>query len=107
MQKIILIIGLSVILIDSSYGHPGRLNASGCHNDRSNGTYHCHRSSIETPTNPPRVNNQNSQPPHQNRPSKYYRNCTEARAAGVTPIRRGEPGYAGHLDRDNDGLACE
>lgn len=37
----------------------------------------------------------------------YYANCTEARAAGVTPIYRGEPGYAARLDRDNDGVACE
>lgn len=37
----------------------------------------------------------------------YYKNCSEARAAGVTPIHEGEPGYAPHLDRDNDGIACE
>jgi hypothetical protein len=37
----------------------------------------------------------------------YYRNCSEARAAGAVPIRRGEPGYAPHLDRDGDGIACE
>ena len=37
----------------------------------------------------------------------YYKNCTEARAAGVTPIYRGSPGYAPRLDRDNDGIACE
>lgn len=36
-----------------------------------------------------------------------YANCTEARAAGVTPIYRGQPGYASHLDRDDDGIACE
>ena len=37
----------------------------------------------------------------------YYANCTAARAAGVTPILRGQPGYASKLDRDNDGIACE
>jgi micrococcal nuclease len=36
-----------------------------------------------------------------------YKNCTEARAAGVTPLHRGEPGYAAKLDRDGDGVACE
>jgi beta-lactam-binding protein with PASTA domain len=36
-----------------------------------------------------------------------YKNCTEARNAGVTPIRRGEPGYSSKLDRDGDGIACE
>jgi hypothetical protein len=37
----------------------------------------------------------------------YYANCSEARAAGAAPIREGEPGYAPHLDRDGDGVACE
>lgn len=37
----------------------------------------------------------------------YYPNCTAARAAGVTPIYQGEPGYGTHLDRDGDGIACE
>ncbi|WP_203568277.1 excalibur calcium-binding domain-containing protein [Aestuariimicrobium ganziense] len=37
----------------------------------------------------------------------YYKNCSEARAAGAAPIYRGQPGYASHLDRDNDGVACE
>lgn len=37
----------------------------------------------------------------------YYENCTEARKAGVTPIQKGEDGYASHLDRDGDGIACE
>ncbi len=39
--------------------------------------------------------------------SAYYSNCSAARAAGVTPLHRGDPGYARHLDRDNDGVACE
>ncbi|MCL2532736.1 MAG: excalibur calcium-binding domain-containing protein [Nocardiaceae bacterium] len=41
------------------------------------------------------------------RAQAYYKNCTEARNAGVTPIYRGQAGYAPHLDRDNDGIACE
>jgi hypothetical protein len=38
-----------------------------------------------------------------------YANCTAARAAGVTPIRRGTALYAANsgLDRDKDGIACE
>lgn len=36
-----------------------------------------------------------------------FATCTEARAAGYSNIRRGEPGYATRLDRDNDGVACE
>ena len=38
--------------------------------------------------------------------SVSYENCDAARAAGVTPLRRGDPGYAPHLDRDGDGFAC-
>lgn len=41
------------------------------------------------------------------RPTVYYRNCDEARAAGAAPILRGQPGYRPPLDRDNDGIACE
>lgn len=37
----------------------------------------------------------------------YYKNCTEARAAGAAPIYQGQPGYASHLDRDGDGIACD
>jgi Excalibur calcium-binding domain len=37
----------------------------------------------------------------------YFANCTEARAAGVTPLMEGDPGYAPHLDRDRDGIARE
>jgi hypothetical protein len=40
-------------------------------------------------------------------PSVSYKNCTEARAAGVTPLYRGDPGYSSKLDRDGDGIACE
>ena len=37
----------------------------------------------------------------------YYKNCDAAREAGVAPLYEGDPGYAPHLDRDNDGIACE
>ncbi|MFR0358502.1 excalibur calcium-binding domain-containing protein [Streptomyces sediminimaris] len=45
--------------------------------------------------------------PHSSGPSPSYKNCDEARAAGAAPIHEGEPGYAPHLDRDHDGVACE
>jgi hypothetical protein len=47
------------------------------------------------------------QPASAAQPSVYYKNCTAARSAGVTPLHRSDPGYASHLDRDNDGIACE
>jgi hypothetical protein len=39
--------------------------------------------------------------------SVYYRGCNEARAAGVAPIYRGQPGYRPGMDGDDDGIACE
>lgn len=36
-----------------------------------------------------------------------YRGCREARAAGATPLYRGQPGYGAHMDGDGDGIACE
>ncbi|WP_228726822.1 excalibur calcium-binding domain-containing protein [Novosphingobium aureum] len=87
-------------LVPRASAHPGGLNAAGCHNNRKTGDYHCHRSA--------------SAPPPARRASgageggsAYYANCTEARAAGAAPIRRGQPGYRSGLDRDNDGIACE
>lgn len=37
----------------------------------------------------------------------YFANCSEAHAAGAAPVRIGDPGYAPHLDRDDDGIGCE
>ncbi|WP_225976653.1 MULTISPECIES: DUF1524 domain-containing protein [Corynebacterium] len=39
--------------------------------------------------------------------TEYVRNCAEARARGMAPLLRGEPGYRPGLDGDNDGIACE
>ncbi|KQY51579.1 hypothetical protein ASD30_19610 [Nocardioides sp. Root140] len=39
--------------------------------------------------------------------STYFKNCDAARAAGAAPVRRGDPGYGSHLDRDGDGVGCE
>ena len=36
-----------------------------------------------------------------------FRSCKEAHAAGYSHMRRGEPGYSPHLDRDGDGIACD
>ena len=37
----------------------------------------------------------------------YYPSCAEAGVDRTSPLRRGEPGYSRHLDRDGDGVACE
>ncbi len=60
--------------------HSGGLNASGCHNNRKTGDYHCHRAAAPAPF----IRQQNN-----NRPQTLFgngggafRNCSEARAAG-------------------------
>jgi len=91
-------------LTPAANGHPGGLNKDGCHNDRKNGGYHCHG----TPTpRPAPAQPQPSQPRALTSPSAAFANCSAARAAGAAPVRRGEPGYGPHLDRDNDGIGCE
>lgn len=40
-------------------------------------------------------------------PGGAFKNCTEARERGGAPVRRGDPGYGSHLDRDGDGVGCE
>ena len=37
----------------------------------------------------------------------YFKSCKEAKAAGYSDIKKGEPGYSSKLDRDDDGIACE
>ncbi|RFU21786.1 GmrSD restriction endonuclease domain-containing protein [Geodermatophilus marinus] len=36
-----------------------------------------------------------------------YADCTEVRAAGAAPIRRGDPGWRDAFDGDGDGVGCE
>jgi Excalibur calcium-binding domain len=36
-----------------------------------------------------------------------YPSCTAARAVGLAPAYRGQPGYWPQHDRDKDGIACE
>ena len=110
MKSAIIALALMGTIATPAMSHPGGLNAEGCHNDRRNGGYHCHRAgggtrSSSTANNQPRgligagagVGTR----------ARYFANCSEARAAGAAPIRRGQPGYGSHLDRDGDGVACE
>ncbi len=79
--------------------HPGGLNAEGCHNNRKTGDYHCHR--------PQAAVGPDRRPATLKADGPAFPNCTAARAAGAAPVRRGEPGYGPHLDRDGDGVGCE
>jgi hypothetical protein len=91
-----------------AHAHGGGLNSEGCHNNRKTGDYHCHRA----PTGISRAPAEASVAPRNSfsqagSATRAFRNCTEARAAGAAPVRRGEPGYGPHLDRDDDGIGCE
>lgn len=103
----LLIIAMGVCLIATPVAvlaHPGGLNAEGCHNNRKTGDYHCHRGGGST------KKGGSSQPRAlRTGPSGggAYANCSAARAAGAAPVRRGDPGYGRHLDRDGDGVGCE
>lgn len=55
-------------------------------------------------TAPDRASRQETEAPAAD---SFFGSCDEAREAGVTPLRDGSPGYASHLDRDADGVACE
>ncbi len=81
--------------------HPGGLAADGCHNDRQRGGRHCHRAPSATQTSRPQGFTSRTNT------GRAFANCAEARAAGAAPVRRGQPGYGPHLDRDNDGVGCE
>lgn len=91
--------------------HGGGLNPEGCHNDRKRGGYHCHRGGgASTRSDAAPINNftpSRNAPERASGSSGAYANCTEARAVGAAPVRRGEPGYGPHLDRDGDGVGCE
>lgn len=88
--------------------HSGGLNAEGCHNNRKTGDYHCHRGSAKPAAAPayesPYRTDLNAT---SGSTGRAFANCSEARAAGAAPVRRGDPGYSGKLDRDGDGVGCE
>lgn len=101
----LLIAATASVLAAPAVAHPGGLNAEGCHTNRRTGEYHCHRSSRSSAA-PARPQGLTSRPPAQ-RSTGAYANCAAARAAGAAPVRRGDPGYGPHLDRDGDGVGCE
>ncbi|MEO6152753.1 MAG: excalibur calcium-binding domain-containing protein [Croceibacterium sp.] len=94
LTAVLLAIGASLVLAVPAFAHPGGFAADGCHNDRKAGTRHCHGGNSE-------------QGPQRRPDTGVFANCTAARNAGAAPVRRGDPGYGRHLDRDGDGVGCE
>lgn len=48
----VLLVAFSIFISLQSFSHGGRTNSEGCHNQRSNGSYHCHNGSSATQTTP-------------------------------------------------------
>lgn len=110
MKTFHLAVMLSLLSASAAHAHGGGLDRHGCHNDRKNGGYHCHRATGTPPASPPSDSTAAQRLSAGARPTvpgRPYRNCDEARAAGAAPVRRGDPGYGPHLDRDDDGVGCE
>lgn len=116
LQAILLLLAFSAPGFVGAHG--GGLNSAGCHNNRKTGDYHCHRSGGETRKSQgsrdvgdaPWLGLMTPGKPSARpllAPGTSFGSCAQARAAGATPIRAGEPGYGFHLDRDRDGIACE
>ena len=105
MKLLTIAVGVALIAAPVAVAaHPGGLNSEGCHTNRKTGDYHCHRSGSG------KKGGGSSQPGSLlSGPSSggAFANCSAARAAGAAPVRRGDPGYGRHLDRDNDGVGCE
>lgn len=97
-----LMMGASMLAVAPVQAHGGGIDWQGGHNCNVGscaGTYHCHQARAG-------VCARNSQPAPSN---GRYATCSQARAAGVTPIYSGTRLYSQntHLDRDRDGVACE
>lgn len=116
MRKHGLVLAASLVLVsfaNDGRAHGGGLNAQGCHNNRKTGDYHCHRAPAASTAPRATASSLAPQTPSKAAPARVqgdvvnYANCAEARAAGAAPVRRGDAGYAKHLDRDNDGVGCE
>ena len=99
MRRLPYLLFVVVVCPASALAHGGGLNAEGCHNDRKNGGYHCHRAASAPSRSRPMT--------LQSSGGGTFRNCDAARAAGAAPVREGQAGYGRHLDRDGDGVGCE
>lgn len=85
--------------------HGGGLDKNGCHHDRKNGGYHCHRSAPAGGAPRPRADAHALQ--REASSAGPFSSCAQAREAGAAPVRLGDPGYSRRLDRDGDGIGCE
>lgn len=107
MQSIKFLLAMIALAVsNAAHAHGGGLDKNGCHTNRKTGDYHCHRGGGAAGV-PPRNLFEASERVGSPPAVRPFANCTAARAAGAAPVRRGDPGYGPHLDRDNDGVGCE
>lgn len=101
MKQLMILVAFALVAPSAPMAHPGGLDATGCHTDRNTGNRHCHRggAAVSSEERGPLASRLLG--------GVAFRNCDAARAAGAAPVRRGDPGYGPHLDRDNDGVGCE
>lgn len=109
MKLICLMLLALPAVASNAWAHGGGLNKDGCHDDRKNGGYHCHRASAPTPVE------RRYQLRNPENPRIMPRLDDHAKVAylptvlkhGLQLLRRGGPGYGPHLDRNKDGIGCE
>lgn len=88
MRVVSIMAGLALALSAAPIAaHGGKLNPEGCHNDRKNGGYHCHRGPARAAKSPGYGLTSGGG-------GGAYANCTAARAAGAAPVRRGTAAMA-------------
>ena len=117
-----IIFALTLLLTPPAFAHGGGLDASGCHNDRKRGGYHCHGARTNTGLSLlPKAKRKTALSKAKRKVKRglaqaqsllgsnsvYFANCAAARAAGAAPVREGDAGYSLRLDRDRDGIGCE
>lgn len=126
------ILGMAILgllfLPSNSDAHGGRLNGSGCHNDRQAGTYHCHQGplagrSFSSQAQAQRALEATQPTQAQESPARchpsYEDACLDPAASdydcrggsGNGPLYTGRVRVVGPdvfgLDRDGDGVGCE
>jgi nucleoside-triphosphatase THEP1 len=98
----IFILFLLLCVPGTSFAHPGRLNAEGCHNNKASGNYECHGVTTKPAKKEAKVKARTK--------ARDY-NCVDfstQKEAQAAYKKAGGPKIDSYgLDRDKDGIACE
>lgn len=106
-MKYFLLVVVLCSLPFTSYAHPGKLNAEGCHNNKQTGQYECHKADKKKE----KKSTKKTTKAVAKKGSKVTYNCSDfvtQKAAQDFFVKAGGPKKDPHrLDRDKDGVACE